>query len=176
MTSHSLELARSEYKAGRAAFESGSYRQSVQHLAKASALLDRNSRFGGEVQIWLVTAYEAAGERSEAIALCKVLTNHPHLETRKQSRRLLYILEAPKLKTRPEWLIEIPDLSRLEQSESNFRQVSAPAKTKSFNKNKPSQSESEPIDMSKVNTKDNRFVWLALIVTTLTLGSLLWLS
>ncbi|HIK28260.1 MAG: hypothetical protein N3E45_01450 [Oscillatoriaceae bacterium SKW80] len=175
MTSQSLELARTEYKAGRAAFESGSYRQSVQHLVKASALLDRNSRFGGEVQIWLVTAYEAAGQRSEAIALCKILTNHPHLETRKQSRRLLYILEAPKLKTRPEWLLEIPDLSRLEQSESNFRQVSALAKTKPF-KSKPPQSQPEPIDLSQVNTKDNRFVWLALIVTILTLGSLLWLS
>lgn len=175
MTSESSELARTEYQAGRAAFESGSYRQSVQHLAKASALLDRNSRLGGEVQIWLVTAYEAAGQRAEAIALCKVLTNHPHLETRKQSRRLLYILEAPKLKTRPEWLVEIPDMTAIEQSESSFRQVSAAAEPKRPKSKRP-QPEPEPIDLSKVNTKDNRFVWLALIATILILGSLLWLS
>lgn len=174
MTSETLELVKTEYQAGKAAFERGQYRESVQHLQKASALVERNSGLGGEVQIWLVTAYEAAGQRAEAIALCNQLTRHPRLETRKQGRRLLYILEAPKLNTRPEWLIQIPDLTALDESEVNARQTSVPP-GKSSKSQRP-KAEVEPVDLSQVNTKDNRFIWLALIVTILTLGSLLFLS
>lgn len=174
MNSETLELVRTEYEAGKIAFESGQYRQSVQHLQKASALVERTSSLGGDVQIWLVTAYEAAGQRAEAIALCNQLTRHPHLETRKQGRRLLYILEAPKLNTRPEWLIQIPDLTALDESEANARQTSvSPAKS---SKSQRPKAEVEPVDLSQVNTKDNRFIWLALIVAVLTLGSLLLMS
>lgn len=175
MSSQNLEVIKTEYQAGKVAFERGEYRQSVQRLAKASALVDRYSSLGGEVQIWLVTAYEAAGQTTEAIALCNQLKNHPDLETRKQAQRLLYILEAPKLKTRREWLIEIPDMSGLENGESKFRQVSAAAQTKRPS-SKRSQPELAPVDLTGVNTKDNRFIWLALILTVLSLGSWLFLK
>jgi hypothetical protein len=174
MDAEILEAVRSEYQAGKLAFEGGHYRQSVEHLQKASSLADRNSRLGGEVLTWLVTAYEAAGRRNEALALCKQLTNHPHVSTRKQNKRLLAILEAPQLKTHPEWLIEIPDLATLEDNESTTRQVSA-ATTKRSNTPR-SQPEREPIDRSLVNTKDNQFIGLALVVTFLTLISLFFLN
>ena len=61
MSTESLEIARSRYQAGKLNFENGKYREAVENLEKASALLSRNSRLGGEVEIWLVTAYEAAG-------------------------------------------------------------------------------------------------------------------
>lgn len=174
MSAESLELAKTEYRAGKQAFERGEYRQSVEHLEKAVSLANPNTQLGGEMQTWLVTAYQAAGQFTEAIALCEQLGKHPDLKTRKQGSRLLYILKAPKLKTRPEWLTEIPDLTGLNEAAGNqpstrYNPASAPARSKP----KP---EPEPIDLSQVNTKDNRFVWVALAAIALVAGMLLWLS
>lgn len=172
-----LDLARREYDLGLAAFERGDYRQSVQCFEKAVSLANQASSFGGEIQIWLVNAYAAANQMSEAISLGRKLFRHPDFETRKQSRRLVYILEAPKLKTRPEWLSEIPDLSAIANGEgqdqlSSLRYAATPKKPRSP---RP-QSEPEPVDWSQVNTKDNQFIWLALIAAAVILGGLLWLG
>lgn len=173
MSQESLEIVKSEYQAGKAAFERGQYRQSVQCLEKAAALVEKNSRLGGEVQIWLVTAYEAAGQRKEAIALCTQLEQHPSYETRKQGRRLRYILEAPQLNRRPEWLTQIPDLASLPDNEAETRlgRAAVPAKPKPRNLPQP-----EPVDLSQVNTKDNLFIWVALAAIAITLVGLWWLS
>lgn len=173
MSAESLEIVKTEYQAGKSAFEGGQYRQSVQHLEKASALVDRNSRLGGEVLLWLVTAYEAADRKKEAIALCKQLDRHPSIETRKQSRRLLYILEAPQLNRRPEWLTQIPDLGAIGDNETKSRLGNPTSSVKSP---PPSRPQTEPVDLGQVNTKDNLFIWVALIAAVLTLGGLLWLS
>ncbi len=171
MNSDSLNLARELYQTGQQAFERGQYRQSVQDLEKASALINRNSPLGGEIQVWLVTAYQALGQSPDAIALCRTLCQHPNLETRQQSRRLLYILEAPKLETRPEWLSQIPDLAGLEDSQLRY--------TRGEGKQKPEKKSSrfaidpEPIDPSQINTKDNQFIWVALIgAIAILLGSI----
>ena len=178
MSSEQLDLATTDYETGKYAFERGEYRKSVQYLERASALTDSGSRFGGEVQIWLVTAYEAAGQRSDAIALCQKISRHPDLKTRQQGKRLLYILEAPKLQTRPEWLTEIPDLSKLSDSEakdnrgvSKFGDATPPKLPQ-----KPRLAIPEPIDLSQVNTQDNLFIWVALIATVLLLSGLAWAS
>lgn len=173
MSQESLEIVKTEYRSGKAAFERGQYRQSVQHLEKAAALVERNSRLGGEVQIWLVTAYEAAGQRTEAIALCKQLESHPSYETRKQGRRLRYILEAPQLKRPPEWMTQIPDLASLPDNEAEIRLGRAAAPSKPKPRPRPQQ---EPVDLSTVNTKDNLFIWVALVAIALTLAGFVWLS
>jgi tetratricopeptide (TPR) repeat protein len=172
VSTESLELAKTQYQAGKHAFERGEYRQSVAFLEKAISLANPNSQLGGEMQTWLVTAYQAAGNLAEAIALCERLTQHPDLKTRKQGNRLLYILKAPKLKTRPEWLTEIPDLGNL--NDRGEKQFAAKYPT-SPTRPKP-RIEPELIDLSQVNTKDNRFIWVALIAVTLLGGILLWLS
>lgn len=172
MSSPDLDHLRAEYQAGRDAFERGLYRESVEHLEKASALAVRTSRLGGEVQMWLVTAYEAAGQRSEAIALCQQLSRHPDLETRKQGRRLLYILEAPKLNTRPEWLTQIPDLTAIEEGKTASSFAAAAPKRKPAPK--PAAWTPETVDLSQVNTQDNRFIWVAGAIAALILGGLLW--
>ena len=59
MSSENLELFETEYKAGKNAFERGQYRRSVQHLENARENINLNSRLGGEIQIWLVTVYQA---------------------------------------------------------------------------------------------------------------------
>ncbi len=173
MTTESLELAKTQYQAGKQAFERGAYRQSVECFEKAVALANPNSQLGGEMQTWLVTAYQAADQMPEAIALCERLVQHPDLKTRKQGTRLLYILKAPKLKTRPEWLTEIPDLSTLNEAGENQLASRYVPPTPSRPKPKP---EPEPVDLSQVNTKDNRFIWVALIVIGLVVGGLVWLS
>jgi len=160
------------YQAGKDAFERGRYRESIQYLARASALAASNSSLGGEIQIWLVTAYEAAGQSQEAIALCRQLNRHPDAETRKQSRQLLYILEAPKLNLRPEWLNQIPDLSAV--SDRDPRDLRGGTATTKCPAN-PSTS-AEPVDLGSVNTQDNQFLWAALVALALTLGGLIWFS
>lgn len=166
-----LEIVKTEYQAGIAAFERGQYRESVQHLEKACALVSRASRLGGEVQIWLVTAYEAAGRITDAIALCEQLKRHPDLETSKQGRRLLYILQAPQLKRPAEWLTQIPDLGTLQGNETKTRFGSGITTSSSPQQQRP---QPEPVDLTQVNTRDNRFIWFVLIALGLTLGGLVW--
>ncbi|UIE39760.1 tol-pal system YbgF family protein [Leptodesmis sichuanensis] len=171
-----LETARADYQAGKVAFERGDYRKSVNSLEKANASINPNSSLGGEVQSWLVMAYEAVGQREAAIALCRQLTNHPHLKTRKEGRRLLYILEAPQLKTRPEWLTQIPDLTNLGEAAAKSRiGASSGGSTSSRPAPKP-KAVPEPVDLSQVNTEDNRFIWVALLGALLIVGGLIWLA
>ncbi|MBD2196873.1 MULTISPECIES: tetratricopeptide repeat protein [Calothrix] len=173
MNTESLEIAKSHYQAGRVAFENGQYREAVENLEKASALVSRNTKLGGEVDIWLVTAYEAAGRGEDAIALCEKLKRHPYSEINKQARHLLYILKAPKLKRPSEWMTEIPDLGKLPDNDAQTRVTLKPRSTSNTNKKSP---EPEFVDLSQVNTKDNRFIWLGLIVIGFILSYLVWLS
>jgi len=174
VSSDQLDTARADYQAGRSAFERGEYRKSVQYLESANALVTPTSKLGGEVQIWLVTAYEAMGQRSDALALCREVSRHPDLQTRKQGRRLLYILEAPRLTTRPEWLTQIPDLTALGDRNASDRRgattTAAPLKIPE----KPAFQLEDTVDPSKVNTQDNRFIWVALGAVGLVLGGLVW--
>jgi tetratricopeptide (TPR) repeat protein len=172
VNSESLELAKTRYQTGRVAFESGQYNKAIENLEKASALLSRNSRLGGEVQIWLVTAYEAAGRTEDAIALCEQLKRHPHLETSKEAKRLHYILKAPRLQRPKEWMTQIPDLGAIADNERKIR----PTADISKSSQRQTPPKSEPIDLNLVNTRDNRFILLALIVIGLTVAALLWYS
>lgn len=168
-----LNIVQREYQAGKVAFERGNYRQSVQHLEKASALVRGGSILGGEVKTWLVIAHESLGERTEAIGLCKELCRHPNPETRKQGRRLLYILEAPRLAKRSEWLVKIPDLADLDESDAKDRLGGTTRQRPRRPRPRP---EPEPIDLSQVDTKDSGFIWIALGAIALLLGISLWLT
>lgn len=167
----SLEIAKTRYRNGKVAFENGQYREAVEQLEGASALLAQNSRFGGEVGIWLVTAYEAFGRTDDAIALCEELKRHPFPETSKEAKRLLYILQAPKLKRPSEWMTQIPSLGTLPDNETKSPFPAPPKSSDSQNPPEP-----ELIDLSQVNTRDNRFIWITLTIIALTVSYLVWLS
>jgi tetratricopeptide (TPR) repeat protein len=172
VSTENLEIAKSLYQYGKAAWENGYFSQAVDHLEKASALLASQTPLGGEVNLWLATAYEANGRTTEAIAICQDLIRHPHDETRHQAQQLVYILQAPKLKRPPKWMSEIPDLGELAE---NKPQVVITAKPKIS----PSRQQAEPpkyVDLSQINTKDNRFIWVALMAVGLTVSYLIWLS
>jgi tetratricopeptide (TPR) repeat protein len=99
------------YLQGQDAFERGQYREAIDYFQQALGLTSESSALGGAIQVWLVTAYEAAERREEALALCRQLRTHGNYETRQQAKQLLYILEAPKLQLKPEWLTQIPELN-----------------------------------------------------------------
>ncbi|MFN9401857.1 MAG: hypothetical protein ACK57T_19235, partial [Dolichospermum sp.] len=83
---------------------------------------------------------------------------------------LVYILKAPKLNRPQEWMTEIPDFGIVSDHKSKIVVNSQPKKSQ------PKSVEPEYIDLSTVNTKDNRFVWVALIAVCLTIFYLVWLS
>lgn len=163
------------YQAGKEAFERGHYRQAIQSLEYASGLVEPRSALGGEVQLWLAMAYEAADYRSEAIALCEQLSRHPQDETRRQASRLLYILKAPQLKTSPDWLSKIPDLDNLEQTGREIKGAYDATPSKRSPRSS-AQLEPQPVDLSHVNTRDNGFVWVALAAIGLLMGWFVWVG
>jgi hypothetical protein len=165
-----------DFQSGQIAFERGEYRQSVSCLLAALAQVQPNTKIGGEVQVWLATAYEATGQIPEAKALCQKLSSHPNLDTRQASKRMLYIMQAPELTRRDEWLIKIPDLSQIEDAEGNAPVNNMPIlPPKAKVKVKSLDEIYAPVDLSQVNTKDNGFVSIALILTIAILIGL-WLT
>lgn len=173
MTTENLELARQQFQIGQDAFERGLYRQSIEAFEKAIGLADRNSSLGGEAQIWLVNAYQAADRNVEAIALCESLGSHPDVKIRKQSRRMITILKAPKLKLREEWMTKIPDLTNLDEANSKNKKASGNLSPAPRLRSKPVP---EPVDLSQVETQGNGFVWIAFGAIALTVLGLIWLS
>ncbi len=165
-----------DYQAGQIAFERGEYRQAVSYFLTTIAKLQPNTRIGGEAQIWLVTAFEAAGQIQEAKALCRKLSNHPNLDTRQASKRMLYIMEAPELVRRDDWLTKIPDLSHLEDRDGKVGMGANNSPTLPRPKQLPSLEERyAPIDLSQVNTQDNNFISIASILLAIALLGL-WLA
>ena len=170
------EKANIDFMAGQLAFERGNYRASVNYFEEALTLVSRGTVFEGEIQLWLANAYAAVGEMEVAIATCQKLARHPDPETRKQGKRLAYILQAPKLQAKEEWLTKIPDLKDLD-GQSSYDVGQSPFSQEPKRRRRPRpKPESEPIDMTKVKTQDNQFMWFALILSLLVLGGLWWFS
>ena len=166
MTINSIEFEQN-YQAGKQALERGQYRLSIERLEAARELIASNSRRGGEAQIWLVTAYQAANRIDEAIALAQELLTHPDTTTREQAQRILYIIKAPKLERPKEWMSEIPDLTA-DKSESRYLVA----------KTKPGARLAEELELEPipVDTQDNQFIWFASVLVALVIGSLIWLG
>ncbi len=170
MTVDNSEKFQLKYQAGKEALERGQYRLSIENLEAAKELVSPNSRRGGEAQIWLVTAYQAANLIPEAVALCQELATHADLQTREQAKRILYIIQAPALNRPKEWMSEIPDLANADQSKPQY--IAAKKKTE----NNSFKLVEEKLDLSQVETKDNQFVWFALLMVIVILGSLVLLN
>lgn len=156
--------AMQSYEAGKAAFDRGRYRSAIEAYEAAIATINPNTLLGAEVQLALVMAYEAGGNLQEARDLCRKLKKHPDSETRKQSSRILYILEAPKLNPRPEWKVEIPDLSAVEASDGEYQRAAGGSGKGGTSQPKPPErpSDAEPLKLVEVAPQANRFLWFAI--------------
>ncbi|MEN9208161.1 MAG: tetratricopeptide repeat protein [Gloeomargarita sp. GMQP_bins_120] len=95
------------YRQGLRAMEAGRYREAVAALKQAMDAQPQDPH----IKLWLAMAYEALQEWGLARDLCRELTTHPDPQIRQQSQQVLYILEAPRLRRRPEWLNQIPLLT-----------------------------------------------------------------
>lgn len=176
MTDDTRDRAKTHYAQGQAAFERGSYREAVEHFEAAVTLAKAATPLGGEIQTWLVNAYSAVGKQQQAVALCQALARHPDLDTRKQGKNLLYILQAPQLQRPTNWMTEIPDLDAISEGGGKNLGTSAYGTATTSKLRSRPKPEDPPIDPSLINTKDNGFLWVALVGVALVLGGLLWLS
>lgn len=165
MTTDNQEKFQQKYQAGKHALERGQYRLSIENLEAAKELVKPNSRRGGEAQIWLVTAYQAANQLEQAIALAQELITHPDTQTREQAKRILYIIKAPQLERPKEWMSEIPDLATADPGASRY----VAAKKRSTPQLATIELEEQP---NSIATQDNQFVWFALGLIILLFGSL----
>lgn len=164
------------YQAGQKAFENGQYRASIAYLETACALVKRSSCLGGEVQIWLVIAYQAANATEAAIALCEKLLFHPDSQTKKQAKNLSYILKAPQLKRPEEWMTNIPDLVNLDGNSLNNYYANIKPKAQENRDRIDELSESSSLDPQEINNQDNQFTEFALLLILLILGGFFVLS
>ncbi|MEM9767429.1 MAG: hypothetical protein AAF892_06075 [Cyanobacteria bacterium P01_D01_bin.71] len=162
------------FTAGQQAFERGHYRNAVMAFEEGSRLAGGATFLGGNIQLWLMNAYSAAGREEDAIALGEKLSRHPDLDVRKQSKRVLEILQAPQLNRRADWLTPIPDLSDLDESKDTdftLRKYNPPRKPVRSLSPEPA-----PEDLSQMNTHDNGFLGAAIVLILLLLGSAWWLA
>ncbi len=170
MNSKDTEKFQEAYNSGKNAFERGQYRLALENLQIACQLVPLSSRQGGDASIWLLTTYQAAGKQTEAIALARKLCTHPNLEIRQQSQRLLYIIEAPKLRRPKEWTVAMPeDLSSL--AEEDFTN-NIGTNTVKNNTKQEQNNPNEPFDLDKVNTENDRFIWVAMFAIVTIFASL----
>lgn len=162
-----LEQFHLKYQKGQELLDRGQYRSSVQTLEEAKALINSSSRLGGDVQLSLVTAYQGIGKIDDAIAICEELTRHPNLEIRQQSQRILYILKAPQLKRPEAWMTKIPTHNNQDTGTARYLQAKPSNKL-------PEKPPLELEDISKMDTKDNGFIVLALGLFVIILCYLVW--
>ncbi len=158
------------FQQGKEAFDRGLYRQAIAEFEAAMKATTVGSRKGGEAQVWLAMAYQAAGDTDTAKKLCRKLTHHPHPDCRKESQQVLAILQAPKLERPAEWMTPIPDLSNQVNQDRPRPQMRRPRKPK------PPPSPIQFEDTSRMNTRDNGFVFVAIAFLLLLLGGAVWLS
>lgn len=144
---------------GQALIEGGNYNAAVAVLTSALDYARPLSALHGEIQIWLITAYQGLGEYANALELCSKLQKHPDKDTRDQAKQLLYVLEAPRLAAKPEWTVEIPDLAALEGAEAP-RQWSRGGR--GTREPEPVPWIPEPPDPSQVNLNNEPFLWMAI--------------
>jgi hypothetical protein len=165
---------------GQRAFEAGQYQAAMAQFEQGKQWAESGTPLQGELRIWLVMSYEAIGDRDRALELCRLIGSHPDMETRKQAKRLLYILEAPKLRMNPEWLTEIPDLTEIASNKKDNKDWGRPMVNLSPPKPprvKPPEGYiiPEPTDPSKVIMGDDRsLLWALAGAIGVLLGLLIW--
>jgi hypothetical protein len=157
------------------AFESGQYRVAIDRLTEAKPQAKFGSPIHGEIVLWQVMAHQAAGDLEMAMELCKKAARHADMDTRKAAKNILYILEAPALQMRPEWMTEIPDLSELEPKDrkswgrSDYKPPPMP-------KEQEKTYIPDPVDPTQVEIEDDRLVWGGLLVAAILLGFVIWVG
>lgn len=172
-----INLAQQDLLRGQKAFEAGQYRVAIKCLEQALGAAAGGTAIHGEITIWLVTAYEAAGDRQQAKVLCKIAAKHAHWETRKEGKRLLYILDAPVLRRREDWQTKIPNLEALDEKADSRNwgtPVSRTAPPRQPISPPTGYQIPEPTDPNQVEIEDGAFIWVVFGLIGVVLVGLAW--
>jgi hypothetical protein len=157
------------------AFEAGQYRVAIDRLTQAQPQAKMGTPLHGEIVLWQVMAHQAAGDLDQAMELCKKAARHADIDTRKAAKNILYVLEAPALQMRPEWMTEIPDLSELEAKDrKNWGRSHNPPPP--MPKEKEKSYIPDPVDLTQVEIEDDRLVWGGLLVAAVLVGIVAWVG
>ena len=105
------------FQAGIYSFERGNYQSAIAQFQQALSAVNEKTQIGGEIQIWLANAYDAVGNSTEAIAICRRLKHHSDRDVRKSANYVLGILSAPKLSDLKDAVSTIPSLENLNASD-----------------------------------------------------------
>ncbi|MFS8859353.1 tetratricopeptide repeat protein [Synechococcus sp. H60.1] len=151
-----------------ASFERGQYRQALEQVKQAQSRYPQ----AGKLRLWQALAQEALGETQEAIRLVQTLLGNPDPEVAQQARYVLGIWQAPRLRRPAEWLLEIPDLSHLEEAKPGERRLVYERLRRPASLPKvadPSRSEAAP----PLNTQ--RLTWVLIGILFALLVAMAWL-
>jgi tetratricopeptide (TPR) repeat protein len=106
------------FQAGIFSFERGEYQSAIAQFQQALSQVNAKTQIGGEIQIWLANAYDATGNDTKAIEICRRLKTHSDRDVRKSANYVLGILSAPKLNQLKDAVSTIPSLQNLDLSDS----------------------------------------------------------
>ncbi|MEN9226763.1 MAG: hypothetical protein Q6L60_06690 [Thermostichus sp. HHBFW_bins_43] len=153
-------------------FERGQYRQVLEQVRQAQSRYPQS----GKLKLWQALAQEALGQTQEAILLAQALVRNPDPEVAQQARYVLGIWQAPRLRRPPEWLIEIPDLSRLEEdAESSAHRLGYPRPQGQSRHPGAAPPPTEVLGNSKTDRFDTKLIWVLVGILSALLAVLAWL-
>lgn len=105
-----IDAAREHFIAAIAMFNRGLYSRAVDLFEVAVEKARPSSPLGGQYQLWLAQALDAAGERKAATLLLEMLQNHEDPDCRRVAAELHFIMTAPRLELEPGAFVSIPQL------------------------------------------------------------------
>jgi tetratricopeptide (TPR) repeat protein len=169
------ETARQLYKQAIENFERGNYGIASGQLEQALALVNPKTKLGGEIQIWLVNAYEAGGRSSEAIELCRQLVKHVDSDVRQSAKYVLGIISAPRLAQREGLVSSIPSLEEMELADPRDRiSFRAQQQAKSRLQSPTNQPELDLSIPAQPTITPNSDRFMVVIIAILCLGLAVW--
>lgn len=163
------ELYQELYQAGVRSFERGDYKQAIAQFQQALNGVNAKTKIGGEIQVWLANAYDAAGNSTEAIALCRSLKTHSDRDVRKSANYVLGILSAPKLNNLKDATSKIPSLKGLDDQIPSRPIGSSGSKSPQPENQLPTRSS---IDTQASQQEQTRFLLVAIAIVLV--GLVVW--
>ena len=113
----------SAIKAVEAALEKGDYNFCIKVLDPLLINYSEETEIGGQLRLFIITAYMGKGEEKKAINICKTLMHNKKESVRQQAKQLLSILDAPHLPRPSNWSVEIPKIEMEPSIKSSFRKT-----------------------------------------------------
>jgi tetratricopeptide (TPR) repeat protein len=155
------------YQAGIISFEHGDYKHAIAQFQQALDGVDAKTKIGGEIQVWLANAYDAVGDSTQAIALCRRLKTHGDRDVRKSANYVLGILTAPQLSTLKDVVSQIPSLQGLDAQDTQSYPPGRSGSQSTSSKTEQEILAAPRVDNVAVQRQLNRFIWTATIAIAL---------